>query len=565
MGIYNQDLNYEPNIHDEAVWVANRNNPIPDIYSKLIIDENGKFSILSGAGTVLDLFTPTSVPRNASVTLLNNGNLVLQELYPNGSKGVLWQSFDYPTDTLLPGMKLGVNLKTGHRWSLTSWRSEQLPADGSFTLTGDPNGTGQLFILWRGSINNWMSGPWQNGQFENTNLQSSGPDFNLYYTSNESEKSFSYLTKTYHSFPALRLYPDGQLKGSTLKLDIRCSSINSHGHGCAAEYKLPNLKCRKDHYFARRYGYIYTYEYVYDESYNFTLHDCNRLCWRNCSCTAYTYSTKNRAGCKTYGHMIYNPKKANHTDKEFFALVKYEGKAKKFQKVLLPKLLHKLRHFYNNIRRDKKMNNELRYFTFQSILSATNKFSSMNKLGEGGFGAVYKGRLVDGQEVAVKRLSSSSAQGVKEFKNETELIVKLQHTNLVRLLGCCIEKQEKILGLLYLHKFSRRKVIHRDLKASNILLDDYLRPKISDFGMAKLFGINESEANTSRVVGTLIDSQTLILYLISSGYMPPEYMREGVVSTKTDVFSFGVLLLEIVSSKKNYKSYDVDHPLNDES
>lgn len=232
------------------------------------------------------------------------------------------------------------------------------------------------------------------------------------------------------------------------------------------------------------------------------------------------------------------------------------------------------------------MNNELRYFTFQSILSATNKFSSTNKLGEGGFGAVYKGKLVDGQEVAVKRLSSSSAQGVKEFKNETELIVKLQHTNLVRLLGCCIEKQEKILvyeympnnsldfflfdprktglldwnnrfaiidgiaqGLLYLHKFSRLRVIHRDLKASNILLDDYLKPKISDFGMAKLFGINESEANTSRVVGTL-------------GYMPPEYIREGAVSTKTDVFSFGVLLLEIISSKMNHRSYDEEHPLN---
>ncbi|KAI3684751.1 hypothetical protein L6452_33977 [Arctium lappa] len=630
MKIYNQNHKYEQNFPNEPVWVANRNNPIPDIYSNLIIDVNGKLSILSSAGTVLDLFAPTPVARNASVTLLDTGNLVLRELYSNGSvKGVLWQSFDYPTDTLLPGMKLGVNLETGHRWSLTSWRNEQLPADGSFTLTGDPNGTSQLFILWRGSIIDWMSGPWQNGEFENTKLQSSGPDVNLYYISNETEKSFSYLTKTYDSFPALKMYPDGRLRGSTLKLDIECSSIIANGRGCGAEYKLHNLKCRNENYFDTRHGYVYSDEYVYDESYNLTLYDCKRLCWRNCSCTAYTYSTKNRAGCKTYGQMIYNPAKAeNHRDTEVYALVKYEetehkikkwiwliilvgslapllscylidkrfhvrGKAKKIQKLLLPKLLHKLRgllhmlrRFYNNIRRDKRMNNELRYFTFQSILSATNKFSSTNKLGEGGFGAVYKGKLVDGQEVAVKRLSSSSAQGVKEFKNETELIVKLQHTNLVRLLGCCIEKQEKILvyeympnnsldfflfdprksglldwnnrfviidgiaqGLLYLHKFSRLRVIHRDLKASNILLDDYLKPKISDFGMAKLFGINESEANTSRVVGTL-------------GYMPPEYIREGAVSTKTDVFSFGVLLLEIISSKMNHRSYAVEHPLN---
>ncbi|CAI9267015.1 unnamed protein product [Lactuca saligna] len=257
-------------------------------------------------------------------------------------------------------------------------------------------------------------------------------------------------------------------------------------------------------------------------------------------------------------------------------------KAKKIQKLFL----HQLRRLYKNIQTDMKINPELHYFTFQSISSATNNFSSANKLGQGGFGAVYKGKLVDGQEVAVKRLSRGSEQGIKEFKNETELIAKLQHTNLVKLIGCCIEKKEQILvyeympnksldsflfdprkkglldwntrfviidgiahGLLYLHRFSRLRVIHRDLKASNILLDDYLKPKISDFGMAKLFGINESEANTSRVVGT-------------RGYMPPEYMLDGSVSTKTDVFGFGVLLLEIVSSKMNHGTYDVEHPLN---
>ncbi|KAI3737086.1 hypothetical protein L2E82_27081 [Cichorium intybus] len=617
------------------VWVANRNNPITDRYGELLIDVHGKLSILSGGGTVVDLFSPTPVTRNASATLLDNGNFVLQELNPDGSVNrILWQSFDYPTDTLLPGMKLGINLQTGHRWSLTSWRSDKEPADGSFSLTLDPNGTSQMVILRRGNIH-WRSGSWKNGGFENTDLRYTGRDVRVYYISNETEQSFTYLTKTYASSPDLTMHMDGRLKGESLKLDVRCRKIKNAVSGCV-EYEFEELNCRKYCDLGGRQGYIYGDEYEYDESYNLTLYDCQRLCWTNCSCVAYTYGTTNTARCKTYGQRIDNPEVAeNRQYGDYHYIWCYDGysdgekeekkmknwiwliivigslalllscyfiykklqirweavrgaklsllsEVKKIRKVLL----HQLRHIYNYVRREKMMNTELHYFTFQSISSATNNFSSTNKLGEGGFGAVYKGKLVDGQEVAVKRLSRSSEQGVKEFKNETELIAKLQHTNLVRLIGCCIEKKEKILvyeympnksldsflfdptkkglldwnarfviidgiaqGLLYLHRFSRLRIIHRDLKASNILLDDYLKPKISDFGMAKLFGINESEANTSRVVGT-------------RGYMPPEYMLEGTVSIKTDVYGFGVLLLEIVSSKMNHGSYDAEHPLN---
>ncbi|XP_076903287.1 G-type lectin S-receptor-like serine/threonine-protein kinase CES101 [Bidens hawaiensis] len=596
-----------------AVWVANRNNPIPDTYGKLIIDGNGKLSILSGGGTVLDLFNPTPlVTRNTSVTLLDSGNLVLQELHLDGSvKRVLWQSFDNPTDTLLPRMKLGINLKTGHRWSLTSWRNDELPADGLFTL--DLNGTGQMVVLRQGNIH-WTSGPWQNGQFKNTDLQSSGPDVHLYYVSNETEQSFTYMTRTYESYPALRVHQDGQLKGSPLNLSLHCHS-NDDPPGCV-EDEFEKLECRKDYFGSPHRNHYNSYsfvdEHVYDESYN--LYDCQRICWSNCSCVAYT-TTRNRAGCKTYGKMVENPgrdgihkyyytfdyHRERGNKKPWIGLIimivplfvllscywvyknlNFKGITKKIKKLVLLQM----RRFYTYVQTDKNMNIELHYFTFQSISSATNNFSSTNKLGKGGFVEVYKGKLVDGQEVAVKRLSRTSGQGVKEFKNETELIAKLQHTNLVRLLGCCIEKEEKILvyeympnnsldfflfdprkrglldwnnrfviidgiaqGLLYLHKFSRLRIIHRDLKASNILLDDYLKPKISDFGMAKLFGINVSEANTSRVVGT-------------RGYMPPEYLIDGIISTKIDVFGFGVLLLEIISSKMNHVSYDVEHPLN---
>nr|XP_027063039.1 G-type lectin S-receptor-like serine/threonine-protein kinase At4g03230 [Coffea arabica] len=225
------------------------------------------------------------------------------------------------------------------------------------------------------------------------------------------------------------------------------------------------------------------------------------------------------------------------------------------------------------------------YFSLESILAATNNFSDTNKLGRGGFGPVYKGIFPEEKEIAVKRLSSHSGQGMEEFRNEVVLIAKLQHRNLVRLLGYCIKGPEKILlyeympnksldtfifdegrcilldwnmrfniilgiarGLLYLHQDSRLRIIHRDLKTSNILLDEEMNPKISDFGLARIVQGKETEANTIKVVGTY-------------GYMSPEYAIEGLFSVKSDVFSFGVIILEIVSGKRNtsgfYRSEEV--------
>ncbi|XP_058197210.1 G-type lectin S-receptor-like serine/threonine-protein kinase SD1-1 isoform X2 [Rhododendron vialii] len=229
---------------------------------------------------------------------------------------------------------------------------------------------------------------------------------------------------------------------------------------------------------------------------------------------------------------------------------------------------------------------ELPIFDLSTISSATEKFSSGKKIGQGGFGPVYEGVLPNGQVIAVKRLSQSSGQGVLEFKNEVILIAKLQHRNLVRLLGCCIQGEERMLiyeflpnksldnfifdrtrrelllwkqrfniiagiarGLLYLHEDSRLRIIHRDLKASNVLLDNEMTPKISDFGIARIFGGEQTEGKTKRVMGTY-------------GYMSPEYAMSGHFSVKSDVFSFGVLVLEIISGKKNWGFYHPDHDLN---
>ncbi|XP_026456821.1 uncharacterized protein LOC113357588 [Papaver somniferum] len=229
---------------------------------------------------------------------------------------------------------------------------------------------------------------------------------------------------------------------------------------------------------------------------------------------------------------------------------------------------------------------DLQVFNYAYLSNATNNFCLKNKLGEGGFGPVYKGKLQNEQEIAVKRLSKNSGQGIEEFKNEVVLISKLQHRNLVRLLGCCIQGEEYMLiyeymskgsldaflfdpnkkaqlnwdkrfniiggiarGLLYLHRDSRLRVIHRDLKVSNILLDENMTPKISDFGMARIFGGDQIIAQTNRVVGTF-------------GYMSPEYIMGGTFSEKSDVFSFGVLILEIISGKKNNSFYNLEEPIN---
>lgn len=217
---------------------------------------------------------------------------------------------------------------------------------------------------------------------------------------------------------------------------------------------------------------------------------------------------------------------------------------------------------------------EQKQFPFEVLVSATRDFHPDNKLGEGGFGPVFKGQLRDGRQIAVKKLSHSSRQGMKEFKNEAKLLARVQHRNVVNLLGYCAHGVDKLLvyeyvanesldkilfksaerdalswkqrhdiiigiarGLLYLHEGSHSCIIHRDIKASNILLDDKWVPKIADFGMARLYPEDQTHVNT-RVAGT-------------NGYMAPEYVMYGRLSVKADVFSFGVVVLELISGQKN--------------
>ncbi|GMJ14614.1 cysteine-rich RLK (RECEPTOR-like protein kinase) 11, RECEPTOR LIKE PROTEIN KINASE 3 [Hibiscus trionum] len=238
--------------------------------------------------------------------------------------------------------------------------------------------------------------------------------------------------------------------------------------------------------------------------------------------------------------------------------------------VLLPKRIKKKKQTDQN----NKTHVDSLQIDFNEVRVATENFSDANMLGRGGFGPVYKGKLEDGRIVAIKKLSENSGQGIREFKNEVILLAKLQHRNLVKLLGFSLEQKERVLiyeflpnssldnfifdpvkrlllnwdkrykiiegiakGLVYLHEDSQYRIIHRDLKAANILLDEEMNPKISDFGMAKLFLVDQTRADTSKIAGTF-------------GYMAPEYAMHGQYSVKSDVYGFGVLVLEIISGQK---------------
>ncbi|KAJ1272792.1 hypothetical protein BS78_06G228600 [Paspalum vaginatum] len=213
-------------------------------------------------------------------------------------------------------------------------------------------------------------------------------------------------------------------------------------------------------------------------------------------------------------------------------------------------------------------------FSYGELRTATENFSSSNLLGEGGYGSVYKGKLTDGRVVAVKQLSETSHQGKKHFAAEIETISRVQHRNLVKLYGCCLEGNNPLLvyeylengsldkalfgsgklnldwptrfeiclgiarGLAYLHEESSIRVVHRDIKASNVLLDANLNPKISDFGLAKLYDDKKTHVST-KIAGTF-------------GYLAPEYAMRGHMTEKVDVFAFGVVVLETLAGRPNF-------------
>ncbi|CAL5025263.1 unnamed protein product [Urochloa decumbens] len=439
-----------------VVWVANRDNPITTPSGRLAITNNLELLLSDSKG--LTIWTTTNnvtiEGAGAFAVLLNSGNFVLR--LQNGTE--IWQSFDHPTDTILPTMRFLLSYRAKVATRLVAWKGPNDPSSGDISSSIDPSSDLQVFI-------------WRNKSFD----------------------------------------------------------------------------------------------------------QCEAECSRNCSCLAYAYAYLSNAGtmgdtsrCLVWTEVLIDMGKATIASENLY--LRLGGSPGKRQQKEIQK--RRMLEYLRSTDEDGDRNIEFPLISFQDIVSATDNFSESNMLGKGGFGKVYKGVLQGAKVVAIKRLGKGSRQGTEEFRNEVILIAKLQHRNLVKLLGCCIHEDEKLLvyeylsnksldyflfdserkpmlqwptrhkiiqgvarGILYLHQDSRLTIIHRDLKASNILLDKEMVPKISDFGMARIFCSDQHQANTNRVVGTY-------------GYMSPEYAMEGAFSVKSDTYSFGVLLLEVVSELK---------------
>ncbi|XP_060191621.1 G-type lectin S-receptor-like serine/threonine-protein kinase At4g27290 [Lycium barbarum] len=637
------------NLGPNVVWVDNRFNPL-GIGARLVIDKTGCIFLQDFFKTVR-IFKPNqNVPRPV-LQLLDSGNLVFGDSSNLTAGEYLWQSFDYPVDTLLPGMKVGWDQKTGINRTIIS-------GDYLFKLeSGDSGQSPQLVLVTKQqTVSRW--GPWDGRKFSGSDALMDNDNFRPIFNSTTDACYFTFEAKD-DSTLKLSLNPDGKIQFlrwnnatmvwavvGILNEDI-CDQYTTCGPYGVCIVEDPPCLC-PDGFIAASPGdwdkmdftkgcrriipLNYTDKDVFVKNRGLKLPDnatywgmlspeeCGEKCLNERSCMAYTNVNinGNSSKCLVWLADLLDMRRPQKSGNDIFIRMAHgkleapvshgRGKTKRKREwivfvslisvaALLILSTYKVlcQAMRTEVLDEPEINQpgnspgallqgtDVIAYDSSALAAATNNFSLANKIGHGGFGNVYKGLLETGIEIAVKKQDVTSRQGVKEFENEVNLIAKLQHRNLTKLLGYCIHGVEKFLvyefmannsldkvifdparrvtvtwptrfniikgiakGLVYLHHDSRLTILHRDLKASNVLLDREMMPKISDFGLARVFN-DDVEEKTQHVVGT-------------RGYMSPEYIENGHHSTKSDVFSFGILVLEIVSGQRNW---GYRHPIYD--
>jgi hypothetical protein len=629
-----------------SVWVANRDNPIKQNTTslELTISHHGDLVILDRSGnTIIWSAQATITTIDTIAVLLNSGNLVLQN--SSNSSDILWQSFDYPTDTFLPGAKLGWDKATGLNRRLVSWKNLIDPATGVYREELDPDGVDQYLLTpLNSSVPYWSSGAWNGKYFALMPEMSSGYFVNFTFVNNDQEKYFMYAS--HDESMVIRNYLDasGQAKTNVwiessqswimvfAQPKAQCDVYAACGPSTICnDNALPSCSCMKG--FAVRSPQDWELDDrtggclrntpldcsnistgSTDRFYSMTCvrlpqndhkrqdaassDECAQVCLSDCSCTAYSFGN---GGCFTWHIELLNIRQLQCSDTSiadgetlYLRLAAREFPSQRVIRsrgiifgvivgvtiavlALLAAVLILLlliwrrngRKFSGGTLKNAQGVTGITAFRYIDLQRATKSFSE--KLGGGSFGCVFKGSLSDSTTIAVKRLDYAY-QGEKQFRAEVSSIGIIHHINLVRLIGFCCEGRRRLLvyehmpnrsldlhlfqsdatmpwhtryqialgvarGLAYLHGSCQDCIIHCDIKPENILLDASFAPKIADFGMAKLLGRDFSRVLTT-VRGT-------------AGYLAPEWISGVAVTTKVDVYGFGMVLLEIISGRRN--------------
>ncbi|KAJ0825366.1 putative protein kinase RLK-Pelle-SD-2b family [Helianthus annuus] len=606
------------------VWVANRETPISDRFISELKIVNGNLVLLNESKLPIWSTNVTITSLNSViVVLLDDGNLVLSDTSKPDEP--VWQSFDNPVHTWLPGSKLAYDNRTKKSQLLTSWRSNEDPGVGLFSLELNPSSK-EYISKWNGSQQYWTSGAW------NGHIFSLVPEMRLNYIYNFSffsDENVSYFTYSLYNPSIISRFVmsvSGQVQQLTWLDETKqwnlfwsqprtqCEVYDLCGaFGTCRQTGLPFCNCltgfkpksendwnqsdfssgcvrKTDLECGNNKEISFLMVKVDSVPPNFVSMavggdgECRAACLNSCQCNAYSFSDNQ---CSVWDVELLNLSEDNVNGKTIYI---------KVASIDLPSQIHEKSNlgavigsvvagvvlvlgliFFIIYRRKRilvgktTMEGSLVSFVYRDLQIATKNFSE--KLGGGGFGSVFKGVLRDSSIVAVKKLESVS-QGEKQFRSEVSTIGTIQHVNLVRLRGFCAqgsrkllvydympngsldshlfhEKQDNILnwttryeialgiarGLVYLHEKCRDCIIHCDIKPENILLDADFCPKIADFGLAKLVG-----RDFSRVLTTFRGTK---------GYLAPEWLSGVPVTAKADVFSYGMMLFELVYGKRN--------------
>ncbi|MBA0667227.1 hypothetical protein Goklo_000341 [Gossypium klotzschianum] len=584
----------------QVVWSANPNNPV-EMQALLELTSEGKLNLKDANDTVV--WSPSTPGKSISrLNLTAEGNLMLFD----ETNYIVWQSFDHPTDSLVRGQRLVSGQKLRANVSSAD-SSESLYAfaviDGKFVayMDSDPSQS-----YYQSSSILSAEPEFQNGQFgsfhvaDSANFIQLGSDGHLkaYELKESGWEGTDLLPIDPCSYPlACGNYGVCLEKGCSCPDDV---SENEAAFFRPIDFTTPNLGCSAispiscessllQSFLELRSGYS---QRVYTSLFSNTiaLEDCKEACLKNCSCKAATY----RKGSCYFLSQVDSLKKTNSNDLTFIKVQNstisdrshFPERKKQNTSVIVGSTLGaifgvflictfiflRFKKGFQEVEEDY-LDNMLGMptrFSFEELKNVTKNFS--NKLGEGGFGSIFQGTLPSGSEVAVKHLVGFGPVN-KSFMTEVQTIGSIHHFNLVSLIGFCAQKFNRLLvyeymangsldrwifnknrdlalgwqirkkiildiakGLAYLHEDCNQKIVHLDIKPQNILLDEHFNAKVSDFGLSKLIGKDQS-----RVITTMRGTP---------GYMAPEWLS-SVITEKVDVYSFGIVVLEILCGRRN--------------